>query len=1056
MGGFSKFFIHRPIFAMVISIVIVTLGLISIPILPVESVPNITPPTVAVDAVYPGASAEVVAETVAQPIEQQVNGVEDMLYMNSKSSGNGSMGLTVTFEVGTDVDMAAVLTQNRVAIAEPMLPEEVKQQGVTVKKQSTSIVMAVSVNSPDGRYDELFLSNYVTTQIKDVLTRVEGVGEVMVFGAKDYGMRVWLDPNLLRARGLTTDEVVAALREQNVQVAAGKIGEQPNSQGLNFEYSISTQGRLSSVGQFEQIVVKTGGRGQLVRLKDVARIELGAQSYAWYGELDGAPAITIGIYQLPGSNALGVAQGVNDAMEGLAESFPDGLEWSIPYDATRYISASIQSVITSLLQAILLVVLTVYIFLQDFRTTLVPAITIPVSLVGTFAVMLATGQSINNLTLFGLVLAIGIVVDDAIVVVENTMRLIDEEGLSPREATAQAMDEVGGAIVATTLVLLAVFAPTLVMPGLTGRLYRPFAITICVATIFSSINALTLSPALCGMLLRPSSGKRGRFFTWYNNAFERATGSYMKSVTLFIRRAALLMLVFVGLLLATGWSLTSLPGGFVPTEDEGYFFVNAQLPNAASLDRTNEVLDEVTAIMQEIPGVQNLIIVGGFSLLDGVQGPNYGMAIVSLEPWSDREHTVFELLQMANMRLSAITQGLVFAFGPPPIQGLGSGSGFEMQLQDRGGLGLTQLEVFANDMVAAAYASPKIAQPNQSFRANVPQFYIEVDREKAKALGVPLQSIFSALQVNLGSAYVNDFNIFGRTWRVLAQAEESFRSSAEDINRLEVRSAGGDMVPLSTLVTIDDTVGPSTVSRFNMFPAATLTGQAGPGFSEGQAVEEVERLARERLPSQMGYEWSGVTQQQKAAGNVAPIIFGLAIFLVFLFLSAQYESWSTPFSVLLSVPLAMLGAGLFTMLRGFDLNVYTQIGLVMLIGLSAKSAILIVEFAKAEREGGLSIVEAAEKAALLRFRPILMTAVSFILGVLPLVFASGAGANSRVSLGTAVFGGMLVATAGGVFLIPLLYVVVQKMAERLGGSKPKQPEGSPSPPPVPDGSSPIS
>jgi HAE1 family hydrophobic/amphiphilic exporter-1 len=669
--------------------------------------------------------------------------------------------------------------------------------------------------------------------------------------------------------------------------------------------------------------------------------------------------------------------------------------------------------------------------------------------------MLVTGQSINNLTLFGLVLAIGIVVDDAIVVVENTMRLIDEEGLGPKEAVAKAMDEVGGAIVATTLVLLAVFAPTLVMPGLTGRLYRPFAITICVATIFSSINALTLSPALCGMLLRPSKEKKRGFFHWFNNSFEKTTNAYMRTVKLMIRKAAFMMLIFLGLLVATGWTLTSLPGGFVPSEDEGYFFVDVQLPNAASLDRTREVMDRVGPLLQDVPGVQNVIIIGGYSLLSAVQGSNYGMAIATLEEWADRDHTVFELMAMTNQELFKITEGAVFAFGPPPIQGLGSGSGFEMQLQDLGGVGLTQMEVFANDVVQAARESPVIVQPNQGFRANVPQIYVEVDREKVKRLGIPLQSVFNALQVNLGSAYVNDFNFFGRTWRVLVQADEQFRSSVRDINRLEVRTADGQMVPLSTLLTIERTVGPSVVSRFNMFPSARVTGQPAPGFSDGQAVDEIERIAKERLPAQMDYSWSGVTQQQKATGNVAPVIFSLAIILVFLFLSAQYESWSTPLSVLLSVPLAMLGAGLFTMFRGMDLNIYTQIGLVMLIGLSAKSAILIVEFAKAEREGGRSIVDAAETAALLRFRPILMTAFSFIFGVLPLVFATGAGANSRVSLGTAVFGGMLVATAGGVFLIPLLYVVVQKIADRFGGDKPAEaiptsgPPSPPSPPPVP-------
>jgi HAE1 family hydrophobic/amphiphilic exporter-1 len=1036
MGGFSRFFIYRPIFAMVISIVIVIIGLISIPILPIESLPNITPPTVKVSARYPGANADVLVETVAQPIEQEINGVENMLYMSSKSTSSGDMNLTVTFEVGTDPDMAQVLTQNRVSIADPKLPEDVKRQGVTTKKQSTAMVLLVSLFSPDGRYDELYLSNYVTTQIKDTLARVNGVGEVQVFGAKDYGMRIWLDPELLKARGLTTDEVLGALREQNVQVAAGKIGEPPNPAGLNFEYTLTTQGRLSDVSQFEQIIVKRGGAGQLVRIKDVARVELGAQSYAWYAELDGAPAISLGIYQLPGSNALGVAQGISDTMEELAERFPEGLEWSIPYNATRYIDASIKEVVTSLVIAVLLVIFSVYIFLQDIRTTLVPSITIPVALIGTFGVMLVTGQSINNLTLFGLVLAIGIVVDDAIVVVENTMRLIDEEGLSAREATSKAMGEVGGAIVATTLVLLAVFAPTLVMPGLTGRMYRPFAITISVATIFSSINALTLSPALCGILLRPSAGKRGWFFTKFNQLFDWGSGKYNRTVSMMVRKTAILMLLYAGLVVAMVLGMGSLPGGFVPSEDEGYFFVNAQLPNAASLDRSQAVMDQVFEAVQDLPGVQNVIIVGGYSILDSVQGPNYGMTIVSLVPWDEREHTVFELIPMAQQRLGQIREGLVFAFGPPPIQGLGAAGGFQMELQDRGGLGLLQLETFANDLVAAGYQSPVLTRVNQNFRANVPQLFIDVDREKAKRLDIPLQTIFNTLQANLGSAYVNDFNLFGRTWRVLVQADQQFRTRMEDISRLEVRTGGGRMVPLSTLVTVNESVGPSVVNRFNMFNSSTITGSPTPGYSEGQAVDEIERLAQERLPAAMGYQWSGVTQQQKAAGNVAPFIFGLAIIMVFLFLAAQYESWATPLSVMLSVPLAILGAVVFTMLRGFDNNIYTQIGFVLLIGMSAKNAILIVEFAKQQRdEQGKSIVEAAIEAARLRFRPILMTALSFILGVIPLVIASGAGARSRVSLGTAVFGGMLMATVTGVFMIPVLYVVVQKASEKLGGKK---------------------
>lgn len=1049
MGGLSRFFIYRPIFAMVIAIVILLLGLLSIPILPIESVPNITPPTVKVSTSYPGASAEVLAETVAQPIEQEVNGVENMLYMSSKSPATGSMDLTITFAVGTDPDMAQVLAQNRVSIADPKLPAEVKQQGVVTKKQSTALVMVAALTSPDGRFDELYLSNYATTQVKDVLARVNGVGEVLMFGAKDYGMRIWLDPELLKARNLTTSEVLAALQEQNVQVAAGKIGEKPNPAGLNFEYTITTLGRLAEVSQFEQIIVKRGEEGQLVRMKDIARIELGAQSYAWYSELDGAPAISMGIYQLPGSNALGVAQGITAALEELSVRFPQGLEYSVPFDATLYIQASIKEVVTSLVIAVFLVIFSVYIFLQDFRTTIIPSVTIPVALIGTFAVMLVTGQSINNLTLFGLVLAIGIVVDDAIVVVENTMRIMDTEGLGPKEAVAKAMDEVGGAIVATTLVLLAVFAPTLVMPGLTGRMYRPFAITIAVATVFSSINALTLSPALCGMLLRPSSEAKepGWFFRQFNKYFDRISSSYGRTVSSLVRRTVIVMIFFAGLVAAMIFGFGRMPGGFVPSEDEGYFFVNVQLPNAASLDRTEEVMDLAFEQLQELPGVQNVITIGGYSLLDSVQGSNYGAAIVSLVPWDERDHTVFELIGMVSAELGKMRQGSVFAFGPPPIQGLGSGSGFQMELQDLGGLGLRQLETFANDLVAAGYESGMITRLNQNFQANVPQLFIDVDREKAKRLDIPLQTIFDTLQTNLGSAYVNDFNLFGRTWRVMVQADQQFRSRISDIQRLEVRTADGLMVPLSTLVTVHETVGPSVINRFNMFPSATITGAPAPGYSEGQAVDEIERLANQILPSSMGFAWSGVTQQQKESGDVAVLIFSLALLMVFLFLAAQYESWATPMAVLLSVPMAILGAIIFTLLRGFDNNIYTQIGFVLLIGMSAKNAILIVEFAKQQRdEQGKSVIEAAREAARLRFRPILMTALSFLLGVIPLVIASGAGANSRVSLGTAVFGGMFLATVAGVFMIPWLYVVVQTTAEKMSRKKPPP---TPQPAPTP-------
>ncbi len=1034
MGGFSRFFIYRPIFALVIAIVIVIIGAISIPILPVESMPQITPPTVSVTTTYPGASATVLEQTVAQPIEQQINGVEDMLYMSSKSSASGSYNLTVTFKVGTDIDMATVLTQNRVAIAEPLLPDEVKRQGVEVKKKSTSMILAVTLSSPDGRYDDMFLSNYASTQVLDVLARVNGVGEVTIMGAKDFGMRIWMDPRLLKARGLTTTDVMAALREQNVQVAAGKIGEPPAKAGQSFEYTVTTLGRLEDPEQYRKIIVKRGADGRIVRIEDVARVELGSQTYAWYAQLDGKPTAMLSVYQIPGSNALDVAAGVMETMDSLSGSFPEGLEWAVPFNSTDYIAQSISEVITTLLVAIFLVILTVFIFLQDFRTTLVPAVTIPVSLIGTFAVMLISGQSINNLTLFGLVLAIGIVVDDAIVVVENTMRLMEDEGLGAKEATAKAMGEVGGAIVATTLVLLAVFAPSMVMPGLTGRMYQPFAITISVATIFSSINALTLSPALCGLLLKTSTKEPRGFFKWFNRIFDSGTKGYMGIVRVVTRRAAFAMILVLGFLIASAFGLTRLPAGFVEAEDEGYFYVNAQLPAAASLERTSEVMERVNTILMETPGVKNTIIVGGYTLLDAIQGSNYGFLIATLEHWDDREHTVDELMRMVQPKLAQIQEGVVFAFGPPPISGLGAAGGFQLELQDRGGAGLILLETIANDVVGKGFASPVITRVNQNFRAGVPQLFVDIDRTKAKRMGIPLEVIFSTLQANLGATYVNDFNLFGRTWRVMVQADQQFRANPEDINRLEVRGASGKMVPLGTLVRVSSTVGPETINRFNMFPAATITGSPMLGYSEGDAADEVERLVRESSPSSIGMEWSGVTQQQKAAGNLAPVIFGMAIIFVYLFLAAQYESWSIPFSVLLTVPLAVLGAVLMTMARGLDNGIYFQIGMILLIGMASKNAILIVEFAKQLHEEGQSVLDAALNAAHLRFRPILMTAFSFILGVIPLVIATGAGAKSRVALGSAVMGGMALATMLGIFVIPLLYYVIQSLSERFFGS----------------------
>ena len=1032
---FSRFFINRPIFACVISIVIMLIGGITIVLLPVEQTPDITPPTVSVSTTYPGASAAVVAETVAIPIEEQVNGVEDMIYLSSKCGNDGKYDLTVTFEVGTDIDMATVLVQNRVAIAQPKLPEEVKREGVKTEKRSTSMVLMVNLISPEGRYDEIYLSNYISTNIKDVLARVPGVGKVDVMGAKDYGMRIWLDPNKLKARGLTTNDVVDAIREQNVQVAAGQIGAPPSPTGQEFQYTVNTLGRLTDVTEFENMVLKVGDNGRVLRVRDVARVELGAQSYNWSVQLNGAPSIAIAIYQLPGANALAVADGIREKMTELGQAFPKGVEYTIAYDTTMFVKASISEVVETLFIAVVLVILTVYVFLQDIRTTLIPAATIPVSLIGTFGVMMALGLSINTMTLFGLVLAIGIVVDDAIVVVENTMRLIDTKKMGAKEATALAMQEVTGPVVATTLVLLAVFVPTAMMGGITGRMYNQFALTIATATVFSSINALTLSPALCGVLLRATPEKRGLFFRGFNAVFDGSRNVYIKTVGLMVRRTAIVMVLFVAMAGLMVFGFMNVPTGFIPDEDQGYFIITAQLPDGATLQRTDKVLGRIDEILKTTPGIADVITVAGYSALDSQAVPNAGTYFVVLENWSKRSspslHAAY-ILNSLQPKLTAIQDAVTLAFLPPPITGLGNAGGFEFQLQDRGNVGIMLLQDAADDMVRAGDDSGMLTRMNSNLRASVPQLFLDVDRVKAKKMHVPLQSIFSTLQAYLGSAYVNDFNKFGRVYKVMIQADGKYRSRIEDINQLYVRNSFGDMIPLETLLTVNDTVGPQTIFRFNQFTSTTITGQAAPGFSSGQAIGIMESLAKQVLPTSMGYQWSGVTYQQILAGNQAPFIFAMAVLFVYLFLSAQYESWSIPMAVLLSVPLAILGAVGLTWLRAYDNNIYTQIGLVLLIGLSSKSAILIVEFAKQLRAGGKSIIEAAVEASNLRFRAILMTAFSFILGVVPLVIASGAGAASRRSLGTAVFGGMIAGTVLGVFMIPVLYVIIQRMSEAVG------------------------
>jgi hydrophobic/amphiphilic exporter-1 (mainly G- bacteria), HAE1 family len=1028
---FSKFFIERPIFASVISIVIVIAGVVSFGALPVAQYPEITPPTVSVSAVYPGANAQVVAETVAAPIEQQVNGVENMIYMSSTSASDGSYNLTVSFEVGTDLDMAQVLVQNRVSLAEPTLPEEVVRQGINTKKKSTNILLLASLFSPDGRFDELYLVNYATLRLRDVLSRIQGVGEVMIFPASDYAMRIWLEPRQLKSRSLTTEDVLAALREQNVQVAAGQIGQPPAPKGQNFQYTVNVLGRLSDIEQFEEIIVKTAAGGRITRLKDVARIELGGRTYGITSSKSGTPSASLLVYQLPGANALAVAQEVKAALKGLGAAFPQGLTYEIPYDTTIFVETSINEVYVTLFQAALLVFLVLFIFLQDWRATVVPAVTIPVSLVGTLAVMLAMGFSLNMLTLFGLVLAIGIVVDDAIVVVESTAYHI-ERGKTPKEAAIQAMSEVSGPVVATTLVLLAVFVPAAFLPGITGQLYRQFALTIAISTIFSSINALTLSPALAALLLRPPKEKKNAFFRGFDALFQKTENGYLAVAKTLTRRTGIVMLLYLVLLGVTGWRFALLPTGFLPTEDQGYLIANVQLPDAASQERTGAVLKRIDGILEKTAGVKDWVSLGGYSVIDGTNASNAGTIFITMTPWDERGDP--SLRQEAIMgaiqgQLSQIQEAIAFVFTPPAIPGLGVAGGFQMQLQDRADVGLPELQKMVDEILQDGNAQAGLTGLNSTFRADVPQIFAEVDRTQAKTMGVPLTSVFNTMQAYLGSAYVNDFNKFGRTWQVQVQADHQFRNKPEDIRQLDVRDAMGNMVPLGTLISVDQVLGPQTIQRYNLYPSASITGGAAPGFSSGQALGLMAQLADTKLPPSMGYEWTGMSYQERQVGSEAIVVFALAIVLVFLVLAAQYESWTSPSAVILVVPLAVLGTVVALMMRGMDNNVYTQIGIVLLIALASKNAILIVEFASEQRAKGLGIKEAAVEAAKLRFRPILMTSISSITGFMPLVVASGAGAASRQAIGLAVVGGMAAATIMSLLFTPVFYVVMQRLSE---------------------------
>ncbi len=1029
----SAFFIRRPVFAAVVAIIMVIAGAVSIPQMAIEQYPQVAPPTVQVTATYPGASAATVADTVAAPIEQEVNGVEGMLYMGSVSSDDGSYSLTITFELGTDLDLASVRVQNRVAFAEPRLPEDVRRQGVVTRKQSTSLLMVLAPYSPDGRYDQLFLSNYVTINMRDALSRVPGVGNVQVFGAKDFAMRIWLDPEKLAARNLTTADVTAALREQNVQVAAGRIGAEPTDADAGFQLTLRTLGRLSTVEQFEEIILKVERGKATVRLEDVARVELGARTYDQFGRFNGQPAPVTGIYQLPGSNALEVAQGVRDTLDELREDFPPGMDTVVFFDFTNFVSSSIRQVVITLLIAAGLVFVTVFVFLQDWRATLIPGAAIPVSLVATFAVLLALGLSLNVLTLFGLVLAIGIVVDDAIVVVENTARIINEEDKSPRDAAFQSMREITGPVVATTLVLLAVFVPTLFIPGISGELFREFGITLSVATVFSSVNALTLSPALCGILLRKREKKPALPFRWFNKALDGARSSYLWAVKRALRVTFISGVVLIAMAVGVWFLWTRVPSGFLPQEDQSYFFVNVQLPDAAKLARTDDVLSRAERMVLDTEGVDGVVTIGGFSLLTNANQPSVGTLVVILEPWEQRttkETSIDSIVGALRGRFGGILEANVFPFIPPSIRGLGQAGGFQMEVQDREGQGYEALDEAARSLAQEGNQNEDLTGLFSNFSARVPQVFVEIDRTKAKQLGVPLDVLFGTLQTQLGSAYVNDFNIFGRVYQVRAQADHPYRQSIDDVLNLEVRNNEGDVLPLSTLATARLTTGPATIFRYNVYPAASITGNAAPGVSTGVALEEMESLARRILPDGFGWEWTGVAYQQKQAGNAALYALAFAVVMAFLFLAAQYESWVTPLAIMATVPVGVIGALALTWSRDFPSTIFTQIGLVLLIALASKNAILIVEFAEQVRKSGTPMKEAAAEAARLRFRPILMTSFAFVLGTSPLLFASGAGAEGRQMIGTAVVGGMILVVVAGTFFIPTMYGLVRLLLGR--------------------------
>jgi hydrophobe/amphiphile efflux-1 (HAE1) family protein len=1039
----SQFFIGRPIFAGVLSALIFLAGLIALPKLPISEYPEVVPPTVIVKATYPGANPKVIAETVASPLEQSINGVEGMLYQSSQATADGVMTLTITFTLNTDVDKAQVQVQNRVSQALPKLPDVVQRLGVITNKASPDLTMVVHLVSPDNRYDTLYLSNYALLRVKDELARLDGVGDVQVFGAGQFSMRIWLDPEKVASRGLTADDVVKAIREQNVQVAAGQLGAPPLPNATEFQVAINTKGRLTTEDDFRSIIIKTGAAGQVTRLKDVARIELGADTYALRAFLDNKPAAAIPIFQRPGSNAIAISEHVRAKMQELKREFPQGVDYQIVYDPTVFVRGSIHAVVHTLVEAILLVVLVVIVFLQTWRASVIPLVAVPVSLVGTFAVMHLFGFSLNALSLFGLVLAIGIVVDDAIVVVENVERNI-ANGLNPIDATRQAMREVTGPIIATALVLCAVFVPTAFISGLTGQFYKQFALTIAISTVISAFNSLTLSPALSALLLKEHGAEPdgltrvlnrvlGGFFRPFNRFFARFSERYVGGVGRVVRAGSVALFIYGGLIALTYLGFARTPTGFIPPQDKQYLVSFAQLPDAATLDRTEAVIRRMGEVALKQPGVQSAVAFPGLSINGFTNSPNSGIVFVTLKPFDERRSKDLSAGAIAaalNQQYGQIQEAFIVVFPPPPVMGLGTIGGFRMQIEDRAGLGFEELYKQTQNLIAKGNQTPELQGLFSSYQVNVPQVDADVDREKAKSQGVSVQELFDTMQVYLGSLYVNDFNAFGRTYPVTAQAEPAFRLQAEDVVRLKTRNAAGDMIPLGSFVTVKRSSGPDRVMHYNSYPTAEINGGPGPGFSSGQAQAAMERLARQELPNGMSFEWTELTYQQIIAGNTAVLIFPLVVLLVFLVLAAQYESLSLPLAVILIMPMVLLSAITGVELTHGDSNIFTQIGLIVLVGLASKNAILIVEFARDRELEGVPPLQAALDAARLRLRPILMTSLAFIMGVVPLVTSTGAGAEMRHAMGIAVFSGMLGVTVFGLLLTPLFYVLVRKLSRR--------------------------